>query len=1046
MNEFNELTLIERPAIDLFASMGYETINCFHESLGSSGTLGRETTAEVVLIRYLRKVMHKLNPTLSNEAIELAIDEIARDRSSLSLVNANREVDKLLKDGVKVTYKNDEGEEEEDTAKVIDWNNPENNHFLLTSQLWITGEIYKRRADLIGFINGLPLIFIELKSSKVRLEDAFNDNLTDYKQSIPQLFWYNGIVILSNGSESKIGSMSSAWEHFNDWKKINSEGEKGIVSLDTLIKGTCEPHRLLDLLENFTLFKDDTGTPVKILSKNHQYLGVNNALQAVKDIETNKGRLGVFWHTQGAGKSFSMVFFVQKILRKIPGNWTFVVVTDRTDLDEQIYQTFASVGAITEKRIQAESCNHLQQLLTEDHRIVFTLIHKFQSNDDDYPMLSDRSDIIVITDEAHRSQYDTLAMNMRTALPNASFIGFTGTPLMAGEEKTREVFGDYVSIYNFTQSIEDKATVPLFYENRIPELQIINESFNDDIHRIVDDAGLDDEQEKRLEREFSKEYQLITRDDRLDTIAEDIVTHFMNRGQLGKAMVVAIDKLTAVKMYNKVQTYWQKHLDKLRQEFKLAPNKVYIASKIKYMEETDMAVVISSGQNEENYFKSKGLDILPHRKRMINEDLANKFKDPKDKFRIVFVCAMWLTGFDAPSVNTIYLDKPMRNHTLMQTIARANRVFGNKTCGTIVDYIGVFRDLQKALAIYALPSAGEKIDTPVRPKKAIEETLKQVLQETDTFCKKHKVELDQILTLEGLELIKAIDDAVDALIVNEETTKRFKALTDTVADLYKALKPDPAAKAYKKVYDLLVYIKGKINSLTPTANIDAIMQDIEDLLDVSIASEGYIIKEPSAKHNPIADLSQIDFESLKKMFGSTKRKNTEVERLKGLVDVKLKKMVKYNKSRIDYLEKFQKLIDEYNSGALNVELMFDKLVELSQELNEEDKRTIFENLTEEELAMFDLLTKTGPELTDKEKNQVKKVVRELLETLKREKLVLDWKKRQQTRAAVRISIEKILDAELPRAYTNQMYQEKCDSVYEHVYDNYHGQGSSIYAS
>jgi type I restriction enzyme R subunit len=299
---------------------------------------------------------------------------------------------------------------------------------------------------LIGFVNGLPLIFIELKKSHSKVEHAFKNNLKDYKSTIPQLFWYNAFIILSNGSQAKIGSVTAGWEHFSDWKRINSEGEQGVISLETLIRGTCEKSRFLDLVENFTVFDDAKGGLIKIVAKNHQYLGVNNSVAALEQIKANQGKLGVFWHTQGSGKSFSMVFFSQKVLRKVPGNWTFLVVTDRDDLDNQIYKNFRSTGAVTEE-CQAESGENLKQLLTEDHRFIFSLIQKFVTKKGQkYPKLSDRPDIIVMTDEAHRSQYDTLALNMRNALPHAAFIGFTGTPLMVGEEKTKEVFGDYVSI------------------------------------------------------------------------------------------------------------------------------------------------------------------------------------------------------------------------------------------------------------------------------------------------------------------------------------------------------------------------------------------------------------------------------------------------------------------------------------------------------------------------------------------------------------------------------------------------------------------------
>ena len=472
----------------------------------------------------------------------------------------------------------------------------------------------------------------------------------------------------------------------------------------------------MDFTENFVLFTEAKGGLRKLVAKNHQYLGVNRAIEAVKEIRANRGKLGVFWHTQGSGKSYSMVFFSQKIHRKVPGNWTFLVVTDRDDLDRQIYQNFAGAGVVTEpeEAVRASSGEHLKQLLRDDHRYVFTLIQKFRTDRRDvalqrlYPVLSDRDDIIVMADEAHRTQYDTLALNMRTGLPRAAYIAFTGTPLIAGEERTREVFGDYVSIYNFRQSIEDNATVPLYYENRIPEVELTNAHLNVQIADVLDRAELGDAAEDAVEREFAREYHVITRDDRLDKIAEDLVTHFLGRGHKGKAMVVSIDKATAVKMYDRVQKYWQIQLAYWQAELETCAqaDRAFVEEKIAYLRSTDMAVVVSSAQNEEADLRAKGADIRPHRLRLNKEDLEEKFKDADDPLRLVFVCAMWMTGFDAPACSTLYLDKPMRNHTLMQTIARANRVFGDKVNGLIVDYIGIFRNLQQALAIYGTASGG----------------------------------------------------------------------------------------------------------------------------------------------------------------------------------------------------------------------------------------------------------------------------------------------------------------------------------------------------
>jgi type I restriction enzyme R subunit len=1011
------------------------------------GSLRTRWDAEVVLASRLKAVLERLNSELPAEAIAKAIEELNRNRSAMSLVAANREIYQLLKDGVKVNISGSGGEQIPEVVKLIDWNRPENNNFLLCSQLWVTGEMYTRRTDLVGFVNGIPLVFIELKASHKRLENAYNDNLRDYKTTIPHLFWYNGFIILSNGSASKIGSVSSEWEHFADWKKINSEGEEGIISLETMIKGTCQKHRLFDLIENFLLLEAAKGGYIKLVGRNHQYLGVNNAIEAVRNMGNNRGRLGVFWHTQGSGKSYSMIFFSQKIFRKISNKYTFVIVTDRRELDDQIYKNFSRTGAVTEEQAQAESGEDLKRLLQEDHRYVFTLIQKFHTEPGQrYPKLSDRSDIIVITDEAHRSQYDTFALNMRNALPNAAFIGFTGTPLMVGEEKTRRVFGDYVSIYNFKQSVDDKATVPLYYENRIPELQLTNEQLNEDMEAILEEAELDEEQEAKLEREFSREYHLITRDDRLEKISEDVVSHFMGRGFAGKAMVVSIDKATAVKMYDKVQKYWKLYLADLKRQLVIASGdeKEILQARIAFMKETDMAVVVSQSQNEIEDLKAKGVDIAAHRRRIVKEDLDEKFKDSGDKFRIVFVCAMWMTGFDVPCCSTIYLDKPMRNHTLMQTIARANRVFGEKKNGLIVDYVGVFRNLQKALAIYGSAYGGgvKEGETPVRDKSELVEELRKAMAETEEFCKGHNINLENIEKAKEFARVKLLDDAVEAIVVNDESKRKFLFLASNVVGLYKAILPDPAATELSHRCRSIAVIAEKIRSLIPQADISEVMGKVETLLDNSIAAEGYIIREVEAEKRYV-DLSKIDFEALKKHFEKS-RKHIEVEILRGAINSKLKRLIRLNRTRINFLEKFQQMIDEYNCGSMNVDEFFRRLTEFAQELNQEEKRGITEQLSEEELAIFDLLTKPEMSLTEKEKKEVKKVAKELLVTLNNGKFVLDWRKKQQSQASVRVAIEQVLES-LPQCYTKNLYQRKCNLIYQHIFDSYYGEGGSIYS-
>ena len=1041
-----EDTLVEQPAIELFAELGWQTINAFHETFGAGGTLGRENAGEVVLTRHLVPALKKLNPTATSLAIDAAVNELTRDRSVMSLGAANRDVYNLLKNGVKVEIRTPEGDLMPERIQVIDWDQPANNHFLLVSQFWATGEIYKRRADLVGFVNGLPLVVLELKAVHQRLEQAFKNNVTDYKDTVPQLFWYNGFIIVSNGIQSRLGSLTAAWEHYCEWKKIASEAEPGIVSLETILKGTCDQTRLLDIVENFTLFEEAAGHIRKVVAKNHQYLGVNNAIRAVMGLKHNRGRLGVFWQTQGAGKSYSMVFFAQKVLRKLPGNWTFVGVTDRNELDDQLYKNFASVGAVTEPedRLRAASAEHLKQLLTEDHRYVFTLIQKFRTEPGKrFPKLSDRSDIIVMTDEAHRSQYDIFAMNMRDALPNAAFIGFTGTPLIVGEEKTKEVFGDYVSIYDFKQSVEDGATVPLFYENRIPELQLTNEQLNEDIYRVIEEAELDEDQEKKLERVLARQYHLITRAERLDKIAADIVRHFLGRGFRGKAMVVCIDKMTAVRMYDKVKAQWIVYEQELKQRLSKAQPEEQdaILDTLNWMKSTDMAVVVSPGQNEIPDFKKKGLDIAPHRIRMVKEDLETKFKDPADPFRLVFVCAMWMTGFDVPSCSTIYLDKPLRNHTLMQTIARANRVFREKINGLIVDYVGVFRDLQKALAIYAGsgggPGGGK---TPVKDKKELIGMLMKAIAEVMDFCKERGVGVDTLPKTAGLYRVKALKDAVDAILVNDEGRKKYLNLEGRVRLIYQAILPDLSASQFTATCALFAAIADMIRSLMPAVDVSGVMDRIEAVLDKSIGSSGYTIKEDA---KPL-DLSKIDFDALRKFF-KTSRKRIEIERLRAAITAKLQALVAVNRMRVDFAERFQQLIDEYNAGSASAEAIYEQLLNFAQELNEEEQRHVREHLSEEELAIFDILTKPRLGIAPKEERQVKKVAKEMLDTLKSQRFVLDWRKRQQSRAAVRLCIEEWLD-KLPQVYTPELYRAKCEAVYQHVYDAYGGGSQGVHAA
>jgi len=1041
---FTEDAAVEGPASELFREIGWSHANLYQEFSGESCE-GRRTMHEAVLPNRLWAALRKLNPELPPEALNEAAAEITRDRSAMLPTDANAEIYALLKNGVPVHVQGPDGERRTEVARVIDWRGARANDLLIAQQVWFQGELYKRRTDLVGFVNGLPLLLIELKGPGENVRDAFDNNIRSYRNDIPQVFAYNAAVLISNGMETKVGATHAPYEHFIEWKKAESEDEAPAAGLEVAIRGIGKPERFLDLVENFTAFEKAKGGLIKKLAKNHQFLGVNRAVAAVDEIRETQGKLGVFWHTQGSGKSLSMLYFAQKVLRTKPGNWTFVVVTDRTELDRQIADTFVNCGATSKERedIQAQSREHLKELLQGNERYVFTLIQKFGTVlGETFPKLSDRSDIIVITDEAHRSQYATLATNMRRALPNAAFIAFTGTPLIAADvEKTRDVFGEYVSIYDFAQSIEDGATVPLYYENRIPELQLANDDLSDELDRVIEDADLDEAQEARLTQVFSRQYHLITRDDRLDKIADDVVRHFAGRGYRGKAMYIAIDKVTAVRMYDKVQARWAAEIRRMEDGLARLSKAERAAheAKIDWMRATDMAVVVSSGQNEQADMAAKGLDITPHRRRMNDEDLEARFKTPEDLFRLVFVCAMWLTGFDAPSCSTIYLDKPMKNHSLMQTIARANRVCGDKEAGLIVDYVGVFRNLQRALAIYARGTASGEM--PIRDKAALLGEMAKALNMVAEFAELRGVTPSAIAAAQGMARLKGIADATEALMGTDAEKQTYLRLEGQAWKLFKAALPDPRVAPYSANMAVLHLLADRLRSLTPRADVSRVLDAIDDLLDESIL--GHAIRAPVRGPDDYAglfDLRSIDFDRLSAAFRNGQKK-TQLQLLRAQAEQRLTAMVRQNPTRADMLERFQNMIAEYNAGSATVEQLFQQLMDFIHGMSEEDQRAAREGLDEEELAIFDLLTKPEPKLTRAQEIEVKRIARQLLVALKREKLILDWRLKENAKADVRQTIRVEFD-DLPEVYDRRIWEEKVERTFQYVFEHYSGSVSA----
>jgi len=1047
--DYSERGLVEEPTLALLGQLGYVTADGYSELFGAdhadAGGLGRDDQAQVVLHHRLRPKLVELNPDLPAAAVDAGLEQLILDRSVMDPTRANAAVWRLLRDGAKVTFTDDDGARVTATAQFIDWRAPDNNEFLAVHQFWVVGPLHTRRCDIVCFVNGIPLVLMELKASHKSIEQAYSSNLRDYRDTIPLLFTPNAIVLLSNGSETKVGATSAPWARFGEWKRLDDESEPGIVSLETAIHGVCEPARLLDLVENFVAFLERPGGLTKALAQNHQVLGVNAAIRALRDERTRDGRLGVFWHTQGSGKSLSMLFFTQKVLRREVGNWTFVMVTDRAELDDQLYGEFKDAGVV-DGHVQATSSSHLRRLLAEDHRYVFTLIHKFRAErGEEMPVCSERDDVIVITDEAHRSQYSMLALNMRRALPNAGFLGFTGTPLITSElQRTREVFGDYVSTYNFRDSIEDGATVPLYYENRIPELQIINDRFDGELTAILEDAELDDTQERALARRFATDYQLITRPERLRQIAVDLVRHFVGRGFLGKAMFVAVDKATAIRMYDLVAEEWERHLIELRGEVAGLPEleRTGLESQIAFMEETERAVVVSQSQNEIADLTELGLDIAPHRRRMLEEDLGERFKDPADRFRLVFVCAMWMTGFDVPSCSTIYLDRPMRGHTLMQTIARANRVFPEKENGLIVDYVGVFRRLEAALAIYAAGAAGSDERDIIRDKSALVAELEEALGELVDYARRWDVDLESLAGVDGFEFIAMRDASIEALLVEDVTRRAYLEYSDRVRRLFAAILPDPAASAFARVVGVARNLAEKIRSLDERPDLAHVAGAVTDLLDRSVGAEEYVIRAAAdgADAEALIDLNAIDFDALAAKFAGRSLSSTRrlISQLTGQVDAAAQR----NPTRLGLVERLHELIAAYNAGSFNVDEMLRRLQLLSRDLSEDEQRTVKEGLSESELAVFDLLTKPDPVLSSEERDQVKAVAKKLMSHIE-DRLVLDWRKKAETREAARGMVKDVLD-ELPAVYDPGTWERKAEIVFNHIFACYYDDGRSVY--
>ncbi|MEZ8407931.1 type I restriction endonuclease subunit R [Vibrio splendidus] len=1066
--EYSEDGLVEQASQEVLEQLGWDVKTAWHnESFSvkddrSDGLLGRANKSEVILQRYLKDALVELNPGLPNTAYQNAIDLIIQTEADKSLGALNKQKHELLTKGVQVSYQDDKGKLQKKRLKVFNFNQPKKNNFLAVRQFEVVGKLYNRRPDIVGFVNGIPLVFFELKAHHTDLRNAFEDNLSDYKDTIPEVLHSNAFIVLSNGTDSRVGTVTSPYKFFLEWKRIK-ENEKGEVSLDTMLRGTCDKSRLLDLFENFLLFDGEGDDVVKIMAKNHQFIGVNKVVEQAKNIEDLKGKLGVFWHTQGSGKSYSMVFICQKILRKFGKSYTFLIVVDRTELENQLYDTFTGCGAVTEENVRAKSRTHLRELLGENHRYVFTLIHKFaidKKKETEYPLITERDNIIVISDEAHRTQGGTYAQNMRfKAIPNASFLGCTGTPLIDNEiELTKKIFGGYVSVYDFKRAMDDGATLPLRYLNRGEKLDIENPDLDHRMAEIINDEDLDTDQVAKLRREFARDYPIMTSDDRLDKIAKDLVWHFNDRGYQGKAMFVALDKPTAVRMYELVIQYWPQYVEELKQHVESAVDQqeeLTLKKHLYRVEETEVCVVVSSEQNEVKKFKQLKLDIEPHRRKMVERDLETEFKDEDNPFRLAIVCAMWITGFDAPCVSTVYLDKPIQGHTLMQTIARANRVYDDeKENGLIVDYGNVYTQLEKAYSIYGeggkpTPPGGKggsggepEPGNPVEKLEEMASELATAILAVSNFLVEVDFNFMELVNAESaMARLSALGKAANAVCLNETTRTQFEVAARDVFRKYKALYPEEIVKPFVSEFNAIEAIYNQLNQKVKSADISSVMRKLQQEVSMSVSTRANVVTD-----DDYVDLSNLDFDKLKQAFAKSNKQNAVVFDLQEAIEKQLERMVRENPIRLEFYEKYKTIIAEYNAGKdiQAVQKAFDDLNEFMQnELNPEQERAVREGLDEESLAIFDLLKKST--LTVDDEKAVKKVAVETLEILKAEKLKVDrWRESTQVKSQVRTMITDSLQHLPPKSYLDEELPDIELLVYQHVYSNYQGAGHSTY--
>jgi type I restriction enzyme, R subunit len=993
---------VEQATIEWFEDLGYAYLAGPSIAPGEAGA-ERDSYGDVVLQSWLTAAIDRLNPAIPAAAREDALRKVLRVEGP-SLIQANRLFHKMLVAGVDVEYPRNDGSIAGDHVWLVDFENPDNNDWHVVNQFTVTEGTHTRRADLVVFLNGLPIAVFELKNAAGEQADIWTayKQLQTYKEQIPTLFRYNELLVISDGLQARLGSLTASREWFKVWRTTDGSGDAPPASLEleTLVEGVFDKARLLDLIRDFVAYDDDDkGRTAKIIAGYHQFHAVKAAVEETVRASGSAGdrRAGVVWHTQGSGKSFSMVFYAGRIARAPEmQNPTVVVLTDRNDLDDQLFGQFDRCSdLLNQKPRQAESRSQLRELLTlASGGVVFTTIQKFMPEEkgDRMPVLSDRRNIVVIADEAHRSQYDLidgLARNMRDALPNASFIGFTGTPIEQNDANTRAVFGDYISVYDIQQAVADGATVPIYYESRIARLGLLEKELPK-IDEAFEELTETEEEETRekLKSKWAALEALVGDPKRIALIAEDLVEHFERRREAlsGKAMVVCMSRRICVDLLDAIL--------KLRPDWASAPSDDEQAEAAKDC----VAKIIMTGS------AADGPEWQPHiRNKQRRRELANRFKDPKDPFSLVIVRDMWLTGFDAPCMHTMYADKPMRGHGLMQAIARVNRVFRDKPGGLVVDYLGLADQLKQALATYT--ESGGKGQPSIDTAEAI-----AALQEKVEVARgiMHGFDWSAWQSESGAQRLNLIRVAQEHVLEQDDGKKRF---CKVVSEISKAFALCAASEEAASLRDEIAFYQTIQSFLLKPAykegSADNLDHAIQQLVSRAVVADGEVIDVFTAAGVKRPDISILSDEFLSEVRG-IKQKNVAAELLAKLLQGQITTRASRNVVQArQFSEMLKKTLNAYHNRAIATQEIIEELIRLAKELDAATKRGEDLGLSEEELAFYDALSTNESAVRAMGDDKLRVIAADLV-TKVRSNVSIDWTLRESARSSIKVLVKRIL--------------------------------------